>query len=286
VIGPVRWLPLSLIVHAAALGGVVLLARESAEAPLFVDLTLQETPADRGGAGSPRGGDGEPARPAPAPAKPAAPPARAAVTPAAPPVVAAPTPPAAPVPSLPPDPPAVSAPPSAPVASAPSIPAPVASAPQAPASASSQAGGTAVEAATNGPSGRGDETATGAGAGPDAVAAASAGRGGDGMLALAVPGDGGGTYGPYLAALRRRVQESLEYPAAARRRGLSGTVHLEIALDVTGRVSEVVLARSSSHALLDDAALAAARAISRIPFPSDVRPRALRVRLPVVFELR
>jgi TonB family protein len=44
--------------------------------------------------------------------------------------------------------------------------------------------------------------------------------------------------------------------------------------------------RSSSHALLDDAALDAARGLPRVPFPPDVRPRALRVRLPVVFELR
>lgn len=111
--------------------------------------------------------------------------------------------------------------------------------------------------------------------------------GGDGPLALAIPGDGGaGAYGPYLAALRRRLQESLTYPAAARRRGLSGTVHLEILLDATGRVSEVLLARSSSHPVLDDAALEAARSLRRIPFPPDVRPRPLQVLMPVVFELR
>jgi len=43
---------------------------------------------------------------------------------------------------------------------------------------------------------------------------------------------------------------------------------------------------SSSHEVLDRAALDAARAVLRVPFPGDVRPRALRVRLPVVFELR
>src|SRR5439155_792852 len=79
-----------------------------------------------------------------------------------------------------------------------------------------------------------------------------------------------GAYGPYLAALRRRLQEAFEYPAAARRRGLSGTVHLEIALEATGRVSEVMLVRSSSHALLDDAALDAARGLRRVPFPPEV----------------
>ena len=104
---------------------------------------------------------------------------------------------------------------------------------------------------------------------------------------FAIPGEGGaGVYGPYLAALRRRLQAALEYPAAARRRGLSGTVHLEIALEATGHVSDVLLVRSSSHAVLDAAALDAARNLRGVPFPPDVRPRALRVRLPVVFELR
>jgi protein TonB len=93
-------------------------------------------------------------------------------------------------------------------------------------------------------------------------------------------------YGPYLSALRRRLQESLEYPVAARRRGLTGTVHLEIAIDATGRLSDVLLVRSSSHALLDDAALQAARSLRRVPFPPEVRPRPLRVLMPVVFDLR
>jgi TonB family protein len=116
---------------------------------------------------------------------------------------------------------------------------------------------------------------------------ANGGGGGEGTLALAIPGDGGvGAYGAYLTALRRRLYGLIEYPPAARRRGLTGTVHLEIALEPTGRVSDVVLVRSSEHDVLDRAALEAARSLRRVPFPADVRPRALRVRLPVVFELR
>jgi protein TonB len=110
--------------------------------------------------------------------------------------------------------------------------------------------------------------------------------GGDGTLALAVPGDGAGEYASYLALLRRRVQEAMTYPASARRRGLSGTVHLEIALESTGIISDVTLARSSSHDVLDEAAVDAVRSLRRVPFPTGVRPRPLRVRLPVVFELR
>jgi protein TonB len=109
---------------------------------------------------------------------------------------------------------------------------------------------------------------------------------GDGALALAIPGDGSGVYASYLALLRRRVQEAVTYPSAARRRGASGTVHLEITLEPSGAISEVTLVRSSAHGVLDDAAVDAVRGLRPIPFPPDVRPRALRVRLPVVFELR
>jgi len=283
VIRPARWLPLSLAVHAAALGGGLWLAREPGERALFVDMTRLESETDSARAGS------APAKraaapPAPtrrAPVKRTAPPARSvdastpATTPApAPAPAVAAAPPAAPPPSVAGPAPAVEAPPS-PSAADPVVAsgAPVAPESAAPAPAAS----------------RGGDGATG-GEAADPVPAASGARGGAGgagTLALAIPGDGGaGAYGPYLAALRRRLQEALEYPAAARRRGLSGTVHLEIALEATGRVSEVMLVRSSSHALLDDAALDAARGLRRVPFPPEVRPRALRVRLPVVFELR
>jgi len=283
VIRPARWLPLSLAVHAAALGGGLWLAREPGERALFVDMTRLESETDSARAGS------APAKraaapPAPtrrAPVKRTAPPARSvdastpATTPApAPAPAVAAAPPAAPTPSVAGPAPAVEAPPS-PSAADPVVAsgAPVAPESAAPAPAAS----------------RGGDGATG-GEAADPVPAASGARGGAGgagTLALAIPGDGGaGAYGPYLAALRRRLQEALEYPAAARRRGLSGTVHLEIALEATGRVSEVMLVRSSSHALLDDTALDAARGLRRVPFPPEVRPRALRVRLPVVFELR
>jgi len=283
VIRPARWLPLSLAVHAAALGGGLWLAREPGERALFVDMTRLESETDSARAGS------APAKraaapPAPtrrAPVKRTAPPARSvdastpATTPApAPAPAVAAAPPAAPTPSVAGPAPAVEAP-SSPSAADPVVAsgAPVAPEIAAPAPAAS----------------RGGDGATG-GEAADPVPAASGARGGAGgagTLALAIPGDGGaGAYGPYLAALRRRLQEALEYPAAARRRGLSGTVHLEIALEATGRVSEVMLVRSSSHALLDDAALDAARGLRRVPFPPEVRPRALRVRLPVVFELR
>src|SRR2546426_1081756 len=110
-------------------------------------------------------------------------------------------------------------------------------------------------------------------------------------FALVVPGGGGGVVGPgaeygaYLGRLRARVQQSLRYPLAARRRGLSGTVHVEIVIRPDGVISAVAVADSSAHAVLDDAAVETIRRLAPEPLPRDVPPRTLRVRLPVVFAL-
>jgi protein TonB len=109
-------------------------------------------------------------------------------------------------------------------------------------------------------------------------------------LALGTPGPGAGTipaeYGPYLLRFRQRVQESLVYPLAARRQGLRGNVELDVWLDPAGRVRDVRVARSSSHGLLDDAAIETVRHLDPLPFPEALPRRALLIRLPLVFDLR
>jgi protein TonB len=108
-------------------------------------------------------------------------------------------------------------------------------------------------------------------------------------VALALPrgeGGGAGEYTEYLTALRARLQQALRYPLSARRRGASGTVQLEIVIHADGRIGDVVVVRSSSHPALDEAAVEAVRSLPRQPFPAGVKPRVLRARLPVVFELR
>lgn len=291
-----RWLPLSIALHAVALGVTLLIPRPLPLAPLFVDLTLAPTAPEpvptRGGGG---GGD-----------RAVAPRQRAAPRPAALPAAGRPAsrspepsaamPPAAPVPEAAPS--LASAPTATPPVVLPrpdpDVPPPASSAPPAsPAPAADSSSGESSRAswAWNGVRGAGDTASRAGDAGGGSLAAggdgaSSAAGAGDRTLALAIPGDGGGVYAPYLALLRRRVQEVVTYPAAARRRGASGTVHLEIALEPSGLISEVRLVRSSSHGVLDDAALDAVRSLRRVPFPPDVRPRALRVRLPVVFELR
>jgi len=93
-------------------------------------------------------------------------------------------------------------------------------------------------------------------------------------------------YGSYLALWRRRIHDNLRYPLAARRRNLTGTVKLDIVIESDGSVVSVEVAESSSHNLLDEAAVEAVRSLSPLPFPSHLAPRPLRARLPVVFDLR
>jgi protein TonB len=125
-----------------------------------------------------------------------------------------------------------------------------------------------------------------AGVGADGGTATS-GTGRDTVAAVTGPGGSGdGDYGAYRNALRRLIQEVLRYPSAARRRGLSGTVELEIHVQPNGSVGKVAVVDSSAHPILDQAAVDAVRSLPRLPFPAGLQPRALRVRLPVVFELR
>ena len=96
----------------------------------------------------------------------------------------------------------------------------------------------------------------------------------------------GAEYGGYLNRMRRRLMEALRYPPPARSRGLSGTVLLDISIGSNGAIGDVSVTRSSSHPLLDEAALEAARSLAPQPFPKGLTPRPLRVRLPVVFDLQ
>jgi protein TonB len=78
----------------------------------------------------------------------------------------------------------------------------------------------------------------------------------------------------------------MRYPASARRRGLAGTVSVEILILPNGAIGDVTLLESSSHAVLDEAALDTIRSLPRMPLPPGLPARPLRVRVPVVFEMR
>lgn len=73
---------------------------------------------------------------------------------------------------------------------------------------------------------------------------------------------------PNRATLRKAqhaLARHLFYPPQAVELGLEGEVTLLLILDASGRIVTVDVARSSGHALLDRAALAAAQSIGRLP---------------------
>jgi TonB family protein len=67
---------------------------------------------------------------------------------------------------------------------------------------------------------------------------------------------------------------------------VGGTVNVEILIRPDGTIGNVTLLGSSSHAVLDEAALDTIRSLPRMPLPRDLPARPLRVQVPVVFEMR
>jgi len=260
----------SAALHAAAVGALAVIAGSGAGSTLFVDLGAvdlvagAESPAGAASAGetaaaAPRAKAPGPARKAPVPPAPAAaPPAASSAVPAE-----ASPPPAAENFELSREAPA-------PEGALRVVEQPMSSARAVEAAAADSHGGASRAAAEGG----GVAGAGGAGA----------------LLARAGPGDGRGgvpaEYGPYLARFREHIQEALVYPLAARRQGLSGTVELEVLMDPTGRIRGVQLVSSSSHGMLDEAALETIRGLAPLPLPEHLPRRPLKIRLPVVFRLR
>ena len=288
-----RWVatvPFSLALHVIFVAAAIAVLRtEFSLPPLVIDLKAIIAGRDDGsGADAARPGGETVAPPAPrrAPAPSPVPRPLAPAPPAPAPAAAAPTA------SAPAPPPAAPSPPAAEpraVESAP-LPPPTLTSPLSTSDASSTGAG------ERRPSGGAQASADTADPGASDSGSGSGARGGgaaDGRVAAIPPGTGSGDgtglgseYAGYYARLRERIQESLRYPAPARRRGLAGTVQLEIAIAADGAIAEVSVIGSSSHEMLDRAAVDAARSVRRVPFPGDVRPRPLTVRLPVVFELQ
>lgn len=83
-----------------------------------------------------------------------------------------------------------------------------------------------------------------------------------------------------------RVNPPPRYPRLARRRGLEGTVLLEVLVDRNGRVREVRVQASSGHPILDRAAFKGVRNWRFSPGTIDGQPSDMWIRVPVRFQLR
>jgi len=81
-------------------------------------------------------------------------------------------------------------------------------------------------------------------------------------------------YAAYMEAWRAKVERlgNLNYPDEARRRELSGSLLLDVALLPDGSVAEITVRRSSGHKILDDAAVRIVELAQPFaPFPDDIR---------------
>ncbi|MFH1349554.1 MAG: energy transducer TonB, partial [Pseudomonadota bacterium] len=77
-----------------------------------------------------------------------------------------------------------------------------------------------------------------------------------------------------------------QYPALARRRGLEGTVVLEVLVSREGKVNDLRLFRSSGYTLLDQAAIGSVKNWLFEPGKKGNEEIEMWVRVPVRFQLR
>ncbi|MCB9732744.1 MAG: TonB family protein [Deltaproteobacteria bacterium] len=89
----------------------------------------------------------------------------------------------------------------------------------------------------------------------------------------------------YLAELSRRARDAASYPRAARRLGLEGVAVIAGSIAPDGRLLAPRLARSSGSPALDEAALAACRALALPPPDPDLLPALAAVQVPIRFAL-
>ncbi len=81
-------------------------------------------------------------------------------------------------------------------------------------------------------------------------------------------------YAAYMKAWEAKVERigNLNYPEEAKRRGLSGHLRLDVALNPDGSVNDITVRRSSGHTLLDDDAKRIVHlAAPFAPFPPNIR---------------
>jgi len=90
----------------------------------------------------------------------------------------------------------------------------------------------------------------------------------------------------YLKAITRNVHREYSYPRSAQRARLEGRAVVTITIDAQGNVTGVKLAETSGHSVLDDAALAAARSLMRLPAaPPELHWTERSVRVPFLYSL-
>jgi len=81
--------------------------------------------------------------------------------------------------------------------------------------------------------------------------------------------------------IRNTIQNQLNYPIIARKRGWQGTVIIEFQVCPDGGITDIIIVESSGHKALDKNAVATIKAASPFPVP----PVPARLKIPVVYRL-
>lgn len=103
-----------------------------------------------------------------------------------------------------------------------------------------------------------------------------------GSYSIAETGNANSMAGDYYDIIRMIIEDKKEYPQRARDRHIEGSVLVNFTVAPDGTASDISLARSSQHLILDRAALAAVKASSPFPPPPD---GPLSIEVNILFEL-
>jgi len=87
------------------------------------------------------------------------------------------------------------------------------------------------------------------------------------------------------ALIRSRVEKSLNYPLAARRRGIQGSVQLALTLQANGSAREITVHTSSGSSILDRDAAALLASVLPVPVPADF-PLTTSILITVMYQLQ
>jgi periplasmic protein TonB len=113
------------------------------------------------------------------------------------------------------------------------------------------------------------------------------GLGGVPGIGTADDGTNSAVLSDYIRSIRARINRNKQYPPAAAKDGVEGTVTVSFLLGRNGTVLFREIAVGSGHPALDEAALAAIRDSSPFPpFPDSLHRETLLLRLPINYKQR
>jgi len=91
----------------------------------------------------------------------------------------------------------------------------------------------------------------------------------------------------YKSTVSGRLRSARTYPRAARRRGMQGTVILDVVVNASGEIIKVKIVRSSGFDILDNAAVKTVHSVGQLPRPPyELRWQTRAIRVPFNYVLK